>query len=107
MTGKLRATITREHWYNREALIVIRDMRCPDGVIRPHIGKIVWEQREEGFFLAPDDVTLGGQMGEVSGAFLDALHRIGSAEDATAGKLQATERHLEDMRALVFKTGKP
>jgi len=102
-----RITLTREHWYNREALIVIRDIRCADGVIRPHIGKIVWEQREEGFFLTPDDVTTHGEMGELSGAVLDALRRIGSAEDATAGKLQATERHLEDMRALVFKTGKP
>ena len=40
--------------------------------------------------------------------FIDELWRVGfrpSEGSGSAGSLAATERHLEDMRALVFKTG--
>ena len=42
--------------------------------------------------------------------FIDELWRVGfrpSEGSGSAGSLAATERHLADMRALVFKTGVP
>ena len=42
--------------------------------------------------------------------FMDELWRVGfrpSEGSGSAGSLAATERHLADMRALVFKTGAP
>lgn len=46
---------------------------------------------------------------EVAGLVLEAVQKIGvplPSKDYTAGKLEATERHLEDLHQLVFKEKK-
>lgn len=50
----------------------------------------------------------GDEKNEIKKALADALGKSGfisESHEGARGKLEATEKHLEDMRALVFKKG--
>jgi len=71
---------------------------------RSAIGKVMFEEREEGVTIPDEDgLRLSDENAQ---QMMDALWNIGvrPTEGAgSAGSLAATIRHLEDMRALVFK----
>ncbi len=69
---------------------------------KPTHAVLTWEEHEEGDFV-PEAVTMTT---EAAQELMDSLWQCGlrpSEGSGSAGALAATQRHLEDLRALVFK----
>lgn len=105
--SEIRIKILRDWSWDREVLVMIKDAPGTDGRIVPHLARIAWEPKQQGFYLDPSDGALSGAYGELAALFKSALREIGDLDADVKGRLAATETHLQDMRALVFKTGKP
>lgn len=79
------------------------------GVNKLSVGRVTWEERkpeDEGFEPIPP-MSLSA---EAAQELADMLWQCGirpRGAAGSAGQLSAVENHLNDMRALVFKTGAP
>lgn len=88
----------REYLWTRQIAIHLLDRET-----REYAKEITWEKHEEGAWVPPI-VNLPQEQAQ---ALMDQLWNCGlrpTEGSGSAGSLAATERHLEDMRSLVFKT---
>jgi len=107
MNNHLTFWFTRQPWDRRIQFFignVVESQVSDKREYRSTIGKMVFEEREEGVVIPDSDgLRLSDENAQ---QLMDALWNIGvrPTEGAgSAGSLAATIRHLEDMRALVFK----
>ena len=104
MKDHLTFWFTRSPWNRGRILFLIGNTVEDCLVRRHHVGKITFEEREEGV-VVPDSDGLH-LTDDNAQQMMDALWNVGIRPTegvGSAGSLAATIRHLEDMRALVFK----
>lgn len=107
MNARIEVRATREPW-NFLDTISIRMIQRNEGRRIAVAQPIIWKEEDlsPGYEIEPAISFTR----ETAQQFMDELWSAGirPTEGAgSVGQLAATQKHLEDMRALVFKTGKP
>lgn len=99
--GMIRIRAHKEPWWDAISLLICE---CSyDGKIAAVAEPLVMKKHEDGSFIAEPTIRVNVNSAQV---LMDELWQCGlrpSEGSGSAGSLRATERHLEDMRKLVFK----
>lgn len=108
----------KQAWFDHaDVLYIFKESMGGDGRTKRFVAKLEWTEYQEGDSITSIDPTIiqrRTQRDDGEAPVLDMLAeelmRAGVKIDVLrekADELRATQAHLEDMRALVFKTGKP
>jgi hypothetical protein len=106
---KIEVYCQRDAWFRGVRFWLKQTNWSPDRITRALALPLTFKEQtpEDESVMQPEAFRLGDEQAQ---AFMDELWRVGfrpTEGSGSAGSLAATERHLNDMRALVFKTKQP
>ena len=102
----VRYYVARNDFRDERGLVILRDVSINNGPFRPQVGRIVWEDRDQGFFFEPEKdfaLTESADGAGVLHGLAEALAKAGIVSSQADGELKATKAWLEDMRRIVMK----